>query len=323
MKIWHPAGSSGRAWQVHVAAAILSLYLEYPQIDDKKIGDILNIFRKLQELYGNQRDNGNYDKIMVLALLNKDTELAEEVKRKLEKVEFKKWCYVCYYGRPMIRYCVIFEDFEGIEEWILRICGRMIPAKYRWCYDSCESAKEEGLVYEALLDSLYAGKHQLFGKIFTKWKMLYEESEEGRKYGTHEMVFHALAGDWSRLEERLREAEKDDKERREKKETPLNGLHWFLCWYCFFRMLDGRGIKTVRMMLGDRTKANETVDEIASGGQVPEEDGRREWTCLDVAGYFEHLADGLGRQMDKARRKFQYGLVKKTYEKCFLGMDNL
>lgn len=47
-------------------------------------------------------------------------------------------------------------------------------------------------------------------------------------------------------------------------------------------------------MLGDRTKANETVDEIASGGQVPEEDGRREWTCLDVAGYFEHLADGQG-----------------------------
>lgn len=113
------------------------------------------------------------------------------------------------------------------------------------------------------------------------------------------MLFHSLAGDWSRQEERLRLAEKNDRDRREGRETPLDCLYWSLGWHCYFRMLDAQGIKAVEMRLG-------------------EDKERREWACRETAEYFEEQADLLGERMDRARKRFDYARVKRAYEECLV-----
>lgn len=293
------AGKSAQEWRVQVTAQILGFYLEYPQIDDGKIQHMLDIFREFHERYGSEWNNGDYQKIMCLAKLNRDKELAEEAKRKLERGDYENWCYVCYYGLQMIGYYVLCEDPEGVEELIARLCEQAIPVKYRWCFHLCESAKEGELVYEALLDCLKIGRSRMFARFFAKWRHLYEAPETGGEKVTYRVLFHSLAGDWSDFEERLRLAEKDDRDRREGKETPLDCLYWSLCWYCYFQMLERRGTGTVWMKLG--------------------EDGSRERTCLEAAAYFEEQADLLGAQMNQARRRFDYESVKRTHEECFSG----
>ena len=49
-----------------------------------------------------------------------------------------------------------------------------------------------------------------------------------------------------------------------------------------------------------------------------DEDGKRQWSCMEAAEYFERQADLLGEQMDKARKKFGYSKVKRCYEECLL-----
>ena len=113
----------------------------------------------------------------------------------------------------MIGYYVLCEDPEGVEELIARLCEQAIPVKYRWCFHLCESAKEGELVYEALLDCLKIGRSRMFARFFAKWRHLYEAPETGGEKVTYRVLFHSLAGDWSDFEERLRLAEKDDRDR--------------------------------------------------------------------------------------------------------------
>ncbi len=318
------AGQTAQEWRVQVTALILGFYLDYPQIDDGKIQQMLGIFREFHERYGSEWNNGDYQKVMSLAKMNRDRELAEEAKRKLERADYKNWCYVCYYGLQMIGYYVLCEEPEEVEELIARLCERAIPVKYRWCFDKCEAAKEEALVYEAILDCLKIGHSRMFVRFFEKWRRLYEKPIADAVRDTHMVLLHSLAGDWSRLEERLRLAEEDDRDRREGTETPLDCLYWSLCWHCYFRMLKEQGTETVWMKLEEEREAKEDwnvgdmkeIGKLRKSGDTKE--AGREWPCLEVAAYFERQADLLGEQMDRARKRFGYEMVKRTYEDCFL-----
>ncbi len=330
------AGKSAQEWQVSMAADLLNFYLGYPQIDDGKIRHMLDLFLELHRRFGSSWNNGDYKKVLDLAFLDQDDALAELARRKLEKADYQSWCYVCYYGRAMIGYYVFHGDFEGAEEMVSRICTRGIPAKYQWCYNQCEGAEEGSLVEEALIGCLKMRKRELFEKAFAKWRRLFEEPEEGEVSDTHRVLFHSLAGDWSRLEDRLRLAEEDDRDRKKQKAAPLDCLYWSLCWHCYFRLLEKQGTVTVWMKLGEEegpggrplaTGGAEAENRPVAGyrpGERPAfrgaaQEGRQEWPCLQVAGYFEKQADLLGAQMDRARKRFQYKKVKKAYEECFLG----
>ena len=135
------AGKSAQEWQVSMAADLLNFYLGYPQIDDGKIRHMLDLFLELHRRFGSSWNNGDYKKVLDLAFLDQDDALAELARRKLEKADYRSWCYVCYYGRAMIGYYVFHGDFEGAEEMVSRICTRGIPAKYQWCYNQCEGKK--------------------------------------------------------------------------------------------------------------------------------------------------------------------------------------
>lgn len=318
-KIGENASTFAKEWMVDIAARILSFYLDYPQVNDEKIDEMLKIFLDFERRYGSSWNRSNYDTVMWMALMYQDKNLAETAKKKLSQGDFSLWCYICYYGKPMIGYYVLHGDVEGIEEMIASLSERAVPVKYQWCYTSCEGAEEKELAGGALRDCLKYGSAETFHPIFERWKNNYREPEPEREKvkDTHDVLFHALAGDWSRGEDRLRLAEKDDWDEREHREAPLDCLYWALCWHCYFQMLEKQGVKTVRIRLGE--EEHETVGNGAEAGQEKEQEDCPEWLCLDAAKYFERRADWLGAQMDKARKRFHYARVKRTYEECFLG----
>lgn len=286
-----------REWLVNIAGDILGFYSNYPQIDDRKMEEMLGIYRDCEEKYGSDWNYGDYTSIMWLALMNHDKELAKEAARKLKRAQFSNWCYICTYGRPMIGYYILQEDFETAKEWVFSLIERSMPQKYHWCFEKCQQAGETDLVDLALAYSMQLGKSQAFDMFFAEWGKLYEK-EKGEVEDTHNVIFHALAGEWSQQEEVLQLAQKDNRGRREQKETPLDCLYWSLCWYCYFQLLAGSGVETVYLEL--------------------DEDGKRQWSCMEAAEYFERQADLLGEQMDKARKKFGYSKVKRCYEECLL-----
>ena len=297
-------GQFGKEWQVNLAADILGFYCEYPQIDDQKMERMLGIYLDLSSKYGSAWNNGNYREVLRLALLNKDQELAKKAVKKLKKAQFDSWCYVCTYARPMLGYHILLEEFEETEDIVSKVYRHEIPAKYRWCFERCQQADEGEMKDRALLDCLRLGKSEMFKKFFAKWQSFYERPEQKDVEDTHIVLFHTLAGDWSKPQECLRLAEKDDRDWREQTQTPLDSLYWALCWYCYFQMLHTKGVERVSLQLG--TEKENNCDQT------------REWTCLEAAAYFEQQADLLGKQMDQARKQFGYAEIKRTYQECFL-----
>lgn len=325
----------GREWQANTAAKILQLYLDYPQIDDAKMEQMLELFQDYVQRYGRRWNYADYNVVMWMALTNQDRQLAETARKTLAKTDFWYSCYACYYGKPMIGYYVLHEDIEGIEEIISRICTRRLPEKHQWFYARCENCEEKELVNTALEFCLkYGSSRELFWRIFTKWKEVCREPETGELNNVYAVIFHALAGDWSRDEDRLRLAEKTDRGIRKKQESPLDTLYWSLCWHCYFRILDRNGIKTVQISLGGaedehtegkyvedkHAEDKHAEDKHAEGKEKTAKENLPEWSCLDVAEYFKRQADELGAQMDRARKRFDYARVQRMYEECLLNL---
>lgn len=300
-RVGENVSSFASEWRVDLAAKILSFYCEYPQIDDAKIARMLEIFRECEARYGGDWNYGSYTAVMNLALFNRDKKLAEEAAGKLKKTMYANqcYCYVCTYARPMIGYHVLRGETEDAAEIVSRVCKKTIPSKYRWCFDMCQQANEEDMKDITLMHCLDLRAHEQFARFFENWQALYRQPKQGEVDDTFNVFFHALAGDWSRKEERLLLAEQDDQGRREQKETPLDSLYWLLCWYGYFRMLDERGEGNVNLALGEQAK-----------------DGRRAWSCRKAAEYFVHQADLLGEQMNKSRARFDYEGMKACYEEC-------
>ena len=300
-RLGESVGPFAREWRVDLAAKILSFYCEYPQIDDGKIARMLQIFRECEARYGSDWNYGDYTSVMNLALLNRDKELAKEAADKLKKATFSDqcFCYVCTYARPMVGYHILYGQLEEAKELVTRVCEQSIPLRYRWCFDQCLQADEEEMKDIALMHCLELGESEMFGKLFDEWQPLYKKPKQEKADDTYNVFFHALAGDWSQKKERLLLAEQDDRDRREHKETPLDSLYWLLCWYVYFKMMDGNGECSVRLLLGEDAESS-----------------RREYSCQEASKYFEQQADLLGAQMAGARKEFDYEGVKRCFEAC-------
>lgn len=294
----------GRDFRVNVAVTILKFYISYPQIDDAKIEQMKDIFKDCEARYGSRWNNGGYTTIMLLALINKDKALAKEAAERLEHVEFENWCYVCTYIWPMMGYYLFLDDFEAARLLILRIRKRGFPRKYHWCYEKCQMAEEKKGVNRALTYCMQLGRKDYFVRFWEEWEGLYQDPQEREVDDTHEELFHAMAGEWTHRKKQLMLVQQDDKDRQEQAQTPLDCLHWDLCWSCYFLLLERSGVSSVQLELGcdEDTKCN----------------GEREWTCKEAAAYFEQQADIVGAQMDRARKKFGYAQIKQCYLECLL-----
>ncbi len=316
-----------------LASMILRFYLDYPQIDDQKINRMLEIFLECEDYYGNQLTCGDYLRVMTLAVLNKDKELAEQARKKIQAANFEKsWCYVCAYVTPMIKYYLLHKDFDTVQDMALSVYKNAIPIKYQSCSRFIQCEDKEDIISRTLEACLRYGNSQMFNRGFGEWKTLYEEPIEGEIWDTFEVLFHALAGDWSRGEERLRLAEKDDRDRRQYKEVPRECLYISLCWYCYFQMLEKQGVNYIELELGEelpsygekqqgkiKAKDKEIAENHCSESRdVSGSNKRRIWSCQEASQYFEEQADFLGAEMDQARKNFGYQTVKKTFEESFM-----
>lgn len=299
-------GRLGKRWHklvASIASMILRFYLDYPQIDDGKISRALNIFLECEERYGSSWNQGDYCRVMELAVINRDKELAEVARKKLETVDFEKWNYISSYAEPMIEYYLLHKDFDSVLDMVYRICERQIPMRYQKCslFVLSEGADKETFILRAFENCLQYGDSRMFRLGFDKWGYLYEKPIEGEIRSTVEVILHALAGEWSRGEERLRLAENDDRDRKQQR-APRECVYWSLCWHWYFRLLEKQGTRSVNLDLEERDGA---------GG------GSRAWSCREAAGYFERQADCLGAEMDRARKRFGYRTVKKNFEEIF------
>ncbi len=316
-----------------LASMILRFYLDYPQIDDQKINRMLEIFLECEDYYGNQLTCGDYLRVMTLAVLNKDKELAEQARKKIQVANFEKsWCYACAYAAPMIEYYLLHKDFESAQDIALSVYKKTIPIKYQKFDYFIQCEGKEDIISQTLTDCLRYGNSQMFNRGFSEWKTLYEKPQEGKIKDTFEVLFHALAGDWSRGEERLRLAEKDDRDRRQYREVPRECLYFSLCWYCYFQMLEKQGVNYIELELGEelppygekqqgkiKAKDKEIAKNYCSGSRdVSGINKRRIWSCQEASQYFEEQADFLGAEMDQARKNFGYEIVKKTFEESFI-----
>ncbi len=306
----------GREFYVDTAVRILAFYMNYPQINDEKIEQMLGIFLESDEKYGTDWNRGSYGLLMKVALLQRDQEFAGTIKKKLESADYGSWCYVCFYVRPMLKYYVYLDDYDMVCELIYSVSRREIPKKYRWCYNMCEQANEESLVQEALAYCLNYGKCEMFHKIFETWRESYAHPIEGEII-TYDALFHVLAKDLSRLDEEIRVAQDDERNWREKRATPLDAMHWFLCWHFYFRLLQKQGIERVKISLGEESAAAESQERKEECGGASVEEGRS-LGCLEAAEYFEKLADEIGEKMADARKSFHYKELKMFYEKCLM-----
>lgn len=316
--------SFAKEWMVNIAAKILVFYLDYPQVNDEKLDQMLNLFLDLDRRYNSSRNCEEYYAVMWTAQMNRDKKLAEVARKRLSQARFEGCCYICYYCIPMIDYSILHDDAERVEEIILSVTRRTIPGKYQWCYAQCRNADEKELVDYALEKSLNYGSHAMFKQIFLQWNAYYQKPESGKEKNAYQVLFHALAGDFSWNEERMHLAEKDDRNMGTHRESPLCSIKMALCWYVYFQMLGKNGVKSVQMKLGNgnqpgnATQPGDVNQDMDKGKAGARNENRFEWTCLNAAAYFERQADAIGAQMDEGRKRFNYGEVKKRYEECFL-----
>ncbi|MCI8371190.1 MAG: hypothetical protein HFI75_02105 [Lachnospiraceae bacterium] len=283
-------------FRVNIAAEILDFYACYPQIDDAKLTQMLEIYRDCAARFGSNWNNGDYTALMTLALLHKDQAMAEEAAERLQHVPYQNWCYICTYVWPMLGYYVLEDDFESAKTLALQAAKRQIPVKYQWCYQKCQQADEKSLLGRILQCCMKLGNAEQFHQFFQEWKWIYQDPQEREIDETYDELFHALAGEWSHLEKQLALAQQDDRKRRDQRDTPLDSLYWSLCWFCFFQLLERNGVEHVHLEL----------------------DEAREWSCKEAAAYFERQADEIGAQMDRARARFGYADRKNGYIACIL-----
>lgn len=291
----------GAEWRCSLAGTILEFYTNYPEIDDEKMDRMLEIYRDCAGRCETRWTCGTYGCMTDMARVNRDLRMAEEAMEKLKKTSFEQDCYICRYVKPMILCSLLKDDADSAGELVQRLAAREIPLKYQWCFTSCQSADEKSMVNYLLACCLWLLKPDFFARFFAQWRNCYSEPETGKLW-TEEVLFHALAGDWTRQEERLELAQEDDQEMREQSDVPLNLMDWNLCWYCYFHLLHRHGVEQVEIAIGERGEKIE----------------KREWRTLDVAAYFEKQADSIGERMDRARKRFDYAGLKGCYRACFL-----
>lgn len=282
----------------NICELIMSLYLDYPQITDDKMEQMLNLFYENVSWYGSQYNNYNYRCIMNLGLMNHDRDMVNTARRKLDAADYSYNCYVCYYVKSMLGFYIMDDDYDGLSRLITNVCEKTIPVKYRGCYDMCEGADELTLVTHALAYCLNIGSSGLFKQMFADRGHVFLLPEE--EPCVRDIVFHALAGNWLDENVCLQLADSDNSRWKQHRETPYEIIKDALYWYCYFQMLDRKGIHMVRLDLAD--------------------DAGKDWTCPDAAAYFLCQADLIGSQMEKARRRFDYGRMKRTYEECLLNI---
>ena len=80
------------------------------------------------------------------------------------------------------------------------------------------------------------------------------------------------------------------------KNSTVNACHRCLRWWGYFKLLEKSGAGKIELPLPEKEKTILTAEEAAA--------------------YFEEKADEYGELFGKARKRFDYSLIKNTYREC-------
>jgi len=274
---------------------IFSVYRGYYQITDKKMDTFMKLFEECAMKYG--RKDIYYNALIRLGLLYHDADMVKKGKENFDKCSCDS-CYVCAHY-PHFGYYLMTDDLAGAEELMDRLVNKNIPQKYKWCYNSCGRATEKDICRRILNYCVLLGKTELFRDFFArKGIRLFSEGDED---DTTDILYQLHAGKPADID-KVREVAAGDIELEEKQQTTTIGsVYDFLCWYCYFHLLEKQGILKVKLDLGrkDAPKADK--------------EGSR---CKELADYYERKADEVGRKFAKSRKRFDYEGLKRSYEEC-------
>lgn len=276
---------------------IFSVYRGYYQIQDKKMDEFMKLFEECALKYGHKYLY--YNALIKLGILYHDINMVKKGKENFEKSVFTG-CYVCnHYAH--FGYYLMLDDLVGAEELLDRLVNKNIPQKHKWCYNYCGRATEKGMCGRILCYCIQLGKTEMFFDVFERrGKYLFCEGD--REDGTTYFLFRLRAGDMSGLEDAMEQAVADIELEEKQQTSTLGSIYDFLCWYCYFHLLEKSGILKVKVNLGR--------------SDTPRADKEGLTKCGELGTYYERKADEVGTKFAKSRKMFDYEGLKKSYEEC-------
>lgn len=278
--------------------SIFNAYWYYHQMDDVKMKAFMKRFEESAIKYG--KTFTYYKAEMYLAVLYRDVELAKHGKKYFDKYEKEvKSCYICAH-KQHLGYYLLLDNLNKAEELLNDYINHNIPSRHLWCYKYCQAAENLALYLSVLEDCILLGKMDYFNYFCENyWKKQPRENwraDAGRTHRSLSMLLCALNNNFDELDEDLREAEMRIKE-AEKKSTVDNMLY-MLEWWRYFDLLDKSGVHAVAMDLPEL-----------------KEDENGMLSVRELSQYMEQRADDYGMKFAKARKQFDYQLVKSMFLK--------
>lgn len=298
---------------------IFEAYYRYHQISDAKMDAFMEKYEENALKYG--KTYKYYASVMELSVLYRDAEGAKHAAggfRCYEKDMFS--CYVCGH-RPYLSHLLLADEIRQAEEMMLNFINKNIPKQHLWCYKYCLAAEPVAMYRYVLYECIECGNEEAFCYFYTKyWKKLpYESQWESDAY-TFRRLLCALSGVFRKLQDDIREAEKNIKE--ENHYSTVDNIELALDWWCYFTLLDRSGVHEIEISLpgfnASGGKVETGVQPAENAGSVNDAEDAGKVPTPAVASYMEKRADGLGALFSKARARFDYEGLKGTYRNCFL-----
>lgn len=286
-------GTDFHKYNGYICDAIFEVYCEIYQIQDNKMKEFMEFFENVSKKYDGRGDY--YRDVLRLALLYNDKEMAEKAVEGYEKCKVES-CYVCEHI-PYLGYYLMKDDAESAKGLIEQLVSKDIPKIHQWCYKYCAVANEYELYFRMLSYCLLTGKPEIFHEYLPiYWETAKEKEDEGADI----YLFEAIQGDFRALDKALNCVIQNLEEC--KKSTTFIQICDWLCWYCYFTLINQNGIHTV---VFDKEEES-----------LPKKDKNGKYSSLALAAYFEERADKMGSLFANSRKQFDYNKMKRTYQEC-------
>ena len=285
----------GKCATVWIYGDIFEVYKGSPQVTDTQIEKFMQQFEEYAVFYGSKAEY--YKSRLKLGVMYQDVEMAAEAAEGLLSCKISG-CYLCAMGL-VLQYYLLVEDYDALETLYEQMRTRTIPAKYQWSYKQCLYAEEKNLVMAMLVSALDFGRMDFFYKFLEKNKACFQNIDEKEELYVSEYVFMVCIGEWNHVKKAIKDAEETEEDLLNFHVTVEDGISNCLFWYVYFTMLHQSGRKEVEIQL----KGEEAP--VAECGKMPP---------LEVARYFEKMAETMGRKMEQSREKFHYDRAKASYD---------
>lgn len=298
-----PTDSSPRAFQQNYILCyetIADLYMGFPQISTRKMEQFFELYKENMRLYGGEIIF--YRCLLKWQVISQNIPEAKKLYLSFDTHPLIHQCYVCTYnGVNHAR--VLAGDLEGALAHCANVIAGNVPGEARAGYEKCERATAHSQYTDLLDECLFHGRLDFLDRVLP---LAYREilaDREQESTDCVEAIADGLYGNFQQLDTYVQYAyERLDEQRLY---LPYEQMYGYLMLMAYFRMIPASG--TLRVAFPTEKP-------------IPlEPDSENRYSVLEIADYFEQLADGIGAQFEKSRDRFDY----EGRKKCFLKLPQL